>query len=801
MLGRRCNVAMALTIAGIGAMDWHAGNDSTQRIQGYCALCKSRCGCISVVEQGRLVAVEADPSHPTGAHLCAKGRAAPELVHAPDRLTRPLRRSTPKGAADPGWQPISWDEALDSIADEMRRIADELGPESLAFAVTTPSGTAISDHIDWIERFIRAYGACNTLYATELCNWHKDHAHSYTFGSGVGLPDFERAGTILLWGHNPNATWLAHATRIAQAKARGAKLIVVDPRRAGLANKADVWIAPRPGTDGALALALAAVLIAEDSDDKDFLRRQTNAPYLVRDDNGRFLRGRDVGDRALPDSYLMVDARDGALLHGQAAGGTAQAALSGQYEVKTRAGHVRCRPAFAHYAELCLSWPPERAAEICGIEAQEIVDAARLIGTNGPLSYYHWTGVGQHSNATQTDRAIALLATLTGSRGRPGGNRLPSAVPSNDISGRELLSDGQRAKTLGLAARPLGPAAGGWVTAADFCDAVESGKPYPVGGLVAFGSNLLRSQPNSARMAAALERLPCHIHADLFMTPTAKFADIVLPVTSPWEHEALRLGFGGPQDGTELVQLRQAVVPPPGEARSDSAIVFDLALRLGLGDRFFGGSLEDAWRYQLAPSELTIEQLRDSPGGLRVTAVPADTAGTFATDSGRIEVYSELFHANGYEPVPRFREPAVGPDSRPDLAKDYPLILTCAKLPQFCHSQHRAVPSLRRHVPDPQVDLHPDTAASLGIGAGDWVCVDTPNHQVVMRAKLNGGLRRDTVCVQYGWHEVDVGPEPGSAARNANANSLFGRDAVDPVSGAPPLRAYLCRVTRASFDA
>src|SRR5437762_6040702 len=117
-----------------------AEQQSTQRIQGYCALCISRCGSIAVIENGRFVALEPDPSHPTGKALCAKGRASPALVEAPDRLLYPLRRTRPKGDADPGWQRISWHEALDETAAAMRRIATESGPEAVAFAVTTSSG-------------------------------------------------------------------------------------------------------------------------------------------------------------------------------------------------------------------------------------------------------------------------------------------------------------------------------------------------------------------------------------------------------------------------------------------------------------------------------------------------------------------------------------------------------------------------------------------------------------------------------------------------------------------------------------
>ena len=219
--------------------------DDTRRIPAYCPLCVSRCGCEAVVENGRLVALEPDPSHPTGKALCAKGRAAPGLVDARDRLLFPLRRTRPKGDPDPGWRRIGWDEALDETASALRRIAADDGPEAVAFSVTTAAATAISDAMPWIYRLINSFGSPNTCNGTEICSWHREYAGSFTTGAGIGTPDYERAGCILLWGFNPSTSWLAAAGAIAEARARGAKLIVVDPRRIGLAVKADHWLPVR----------------------------------------------------------------------------------------------------------------------------------------------------------------------------------------------------------------------------------------------------------------------------------------------------------------------------------------------------------------------------------------------------------------------------------------------------------------------------------------------------------------------------------------------------------------------------
>src|SRR3954469_18267490 len=154
-----------------GGITMLSNEQSSRRIPGYCALCVSRCGSIAVVENGRFVALEPDPSHPTGKALCAKGRAAPELVYHSDRLLYPLKRTRPKGDPDPGWQRISWDEALDLTAAKLSRFAEAYGPESVVFTLASPSTSASSDWTIWIERLMRAFGSPNECVSMELCGW------------------------------------------------------------------------------------------------------------------------------------------------------------------------------------------------------------------------------------------------------------------------------------------------------------------------------------------------------------------------------------------------------------------------------------------------------------------------------------------------------------------------------------------------------------------------------------------------------------------------------------------------------
>ena len=164
--------------------DSMASRAGTQRIHGYCGLCIARCGTVATVEDGRFNRLDPDPSHPTGQAICAKGRAGPELVYHPERLTHPLRRTRPKGDPDPGWQRISWNEALDLTAAAMRRAADQHGPRSVAFTVSSPSTTAIGDSNGFIQRLANAFGTPNANITLDLCGWGRAFATRYTYGVG-----------------------------------------------------------------------------------------------------------------------------------------------------------------------------------------------------------------------------------------------------------------------------------------------------------------------------------------------------------------------------------------------------------------------------------------------------------------------------------------------------------------------------------------------------------------------------------------------------------------------------------------
>jgi anaerobic selenocysteine-containing dehydrogenase len=590
----------------------------------------------------------------------------------------------------------------------------------------------------------------------------------------------------------------------------------------------------RPGTDGALALSLIHLLIAEARYDEPFVREWTNAPLLVRGDTGQLLLADDVApaefgaapaDAAAPAAgtrYVALrGAGDAAALvvydagQGLYAGGAAGLALRGRRSVRLRDGRaVDCEPVFERLAAEAAQYPPAAAAAITGVPAERIEAAARLLADNRPVGHYFHNGLVQHTNATQACRAIAVLYALLGDWGRPGGNVEAPGPNVNPIGTRGMVPKEVAAERLGLAARPIGPAARpGNVAACDLYDAVLDDGPYPVRALVGFGGNMLMANGDTLRGREALERLEFYAQVELVETPSSRFADVLLPAASFLEFEALHLGFRYPIEAMAHVQRRPAAVAPRHERRADVQIIFDLACRLGFGEQFWDGDVTAAYDHVLAPTGLTWDALGEQPYGVMAPKRPLqyqdyaepDERGVpkgFNTPTRKVELYATPFAAHGQPPLPTYVEPALSPVSEPAVAERFPLVLTNAKRPQYLHSQHRGLARLRKAAPHPTVEIHPDTAACHGVADGDWVALETPSGGMRVKAQVTAAILPGVVCTSHGWwqgcEELGLPALDPFSADGANANLLVHNERRDPVSGGTPHRSTLCRVRKLS---
>ena len=293
-------------------------------------------------------------------------------------------------------------------------------------------------------------------------------------------------------------------------------------------------------------------------------------------------------------------------------------------------------------------------------------------------------------------------------------------------------------------------------------------------------------------------------------------------ITTAFEHR---------RHGKTHLQYRAAVVEPLAERHSDTWIIFELAKRLGLGDNFWHGDIEAAYNHELAPSGITLEELQANPGGISRAIEPAyqkhakksplhpplskhvlneaeggerggfgsdDIPRGFATPTKKVELYCKPFADYGIAPLPEYIEPAMSPLSRPDLAAQFPLVLTNAKFTTYVHSQQRALPSLRKASPEPSADIHPETALQYGVKHKQWMIVESPRGAIRVKARVTTDILPGLVCCQHGWWQACTELElPGYhpyETTGANPATLIGTESADPVSGSLPHRSYLCRV-------
>ncbi|MBI2365823.1 MAG: molybdopterin-dependent oxidoreductase, partial [Deltaproteobacteria bacterium] len=725
-------------------------------IRTYCPMSKSRCGVIATVENGKFVRLEPDPDHPNRG-ICVKGQSAPQMVYDPLRLKYPMRRTRPKSEDDPGWARVGWDEALSEIAERLQALKAGYGPESVFFYRGAAGGSSSQEYEAFMIRFASVFGSPNTVSTGHICNWHKDSGSLYTYGGGIPAPDFENTACILLWGHNPHASWPTQAMRISKAVNRGAKLIVIDPRPIPLTKKAALWLPVRPGSDGLLAMSFLYVMLEEKLYDEKFLLQWTNGGLLIDAETGRALTDDTLSPAGKPGQFVIWDGESGkpSLYDPEtpADHAYAHAAFSGRHRVRLADGReVEARPAFDLFKERVKDYAPEKTAPRTGIAPKVVRETVRFFTATQPNCYYTYNGIEQHADSMQINRAVCLFYALTGYLDRRGGNvRFPKPAV-NDVEGRKLLSAEQTNKRLGYAERPLGPTHTGKVQAYEVYKAILTEKPYPVRGFLSFGGDIILSNGDTETGRRALQALDLYVQTEFYETPAARYADFLLPASTPWESWNLRTTFEQGAETSAYMQYRSQVIAPEHESRPDLEIIFDLALRMGFGEQFWNGSLEKAFDHILAPSGITLAELKRYPGGM---PVPLEVKyqkylkGGFKTPSRKVEIYSLAFEKHGYDPLPGLRMPEeiFGATT----VERYPFTLTTAKTISFCHGQHRSVPSLRRKVPEPFAEINPRDAQSCGIYDGEMMRVETAVSAITLKAAFNPRLPEKVVRVMHGW--------------------------------------------------
>lgn len=793
--------------------------------------CHGGCGVLAHIEDGKLVKIEGDPSHPWNqGRLCARCLAMTQYAYHPDRLARPLKRVGERGEGK--WQEISWPEAFDLIEERLGRIREEFGPESVIFSMGT--GRDIGP---WICMLAYAYGSPNVMFALSgiACYSPRIAAVETVQGDYCILdaaqwfpkryddPRYQIPECIVIWGYNIPATCPDNVFGhwIIDLMKKGSKIICIDPRLSWFASRAKKWLQLRPGTDGALAMGFLKVILDEDLYDQEFVEKWTNAPFLIRSDTGKLLRASDLDEGEPESDFVVWDTAgekpriwDSGAVRCRSAG--VEPALQGTYEVHLAGGEtVRCQTVWDVFREEVNQYPLERVAEITMVPEEDIAEAARLYARSKPASIHWGVPIDMTPAITPTTQAITALWCLTGNLDVPGGNvisRYAFDAVAYALPGAEgvIKLESKEADLKRIGADRYGPLRQ-FIRRAQtdlVLDQIFTGDPYPIKGMWIQTCNPLAGIGlDPRRWLEAFKKLDFIAVVDLFMTPSAQFADVILPAATFLEKEGVRTWW------VPLQTINKAM--SVAECKPDIEINFELARRFDPSFRW--NSIHELFDEILKPSGLTFEQLQErgwafppeghsshpyrryEKGLLRKDGNPG-----FQTPSGKVELYSTLREEWGLEPVAHYEEPPFTPVSQPELAREYPLILSTGRRSAvYFHAEHRMIPWLRALDPDPVVEIHPTTAAELDIGEGEWVWVENWLGRTKYKAKVTLVVPPWMVMATHGWWFPEKpGPEPslfGVWESNVNQLLPMGYQGKDGLGA--PVKHMLCKVYKVRGEA
>lgn len=696
-----------------------------------CWECSAYCGALATVKDGRVVEVAPNAGSPySKGAFCIKGiRGAPGITYGTNRLLHPHRRVGARGEGR--WARISWDEALDEMADRLADVRRRHGPEAIVGAT---SGAAFSRSVI-LALTMRSIGSPNWMINQDLCGGCRAVSGKVTGLNIQRGEDIEATQCALIVGRNSSVADPIEWAALKAAKKRGARMVVIDPKRTPAAQIADVWLQNKVGTDAAIALAMIDVIVREGRHDTAFVA-------------------------------------------------------------------VRCH-GFEALAARAAEYPPERAAKIAGVPAADIAAAARLYA-DGPATFVSGHGIDAASNGVQTFRAFHALAAITGNIDRPGGN-LRQRTPKGFSGYLDLLHRPDfrlppevEARTLGADRYPLWAGPKGWQTACHnptVIEAMLTGRPYPVRALYASGVNILLTYPDARRTIEAIRSLDFVAVAAHAMTPTAEWADIVLPKTTTLEEEDVLF-----QPSAPAILFTRAVVAPAGEARCEIDIARPLIERLKArqaiardlvpwtGQRGFNEHL-------LGDSGITIDAL-ERDGIVMLPPDPVPASRPFATPTGRIELWSTTLDQLGLDPLPAY-EPPAGDRHPAEVRQAFPLtLITGDREKSYHHSRFRDQPWAIKVSPDPRLLMHPATAARQGVADGAWVTVEVAGGPGTcrLRVKVSDATPEDVVSTGMGWwRPAAPAPEHGVLDVNINA-ALSYAGPYDPISGSSDVRGMPCRI-------
>ncbi|MGD0795681.1 MAG: molybdopterin-dependent oxidoreductase [Dehalococcoidales bacterium] len=631
------------------------------------------------------------------------------------------------------WERLSWDQALDIIETKMKDSIARYGASSIAVSQGTGRG-----YNEYTHRFARSIGTANIITPGYVCHSPRLGLYGLVTGNGRLYCDYHG------WGGEYPKTQISWAKQLEISSAD---------------SEMAVWFLE--------SLRHVKNLIVIDPRETALSSRAT-----------LWLQLRPGTDAALALAMINVIVNEGL--------------WDKDFVENWTYGFEKLKERVQEYT-------PERVAKITWLKADDIVKAARLFAIDTPGCIQFGSSLERQANCGQTLRAVICLLGVTGNIERPGSmmSWMPPASGLREDFFTEIpITDEMRQGIVGAGKFRMGAAR----TA--HSDSVI--KQLVNGNSVikvwfSVGGQQIVHLANTKEVIPALMNLDFLIHADQFMGPMAEIADIVLPAAHWLEIDDIY-----DMHPRFMIEAHNKVVEPPGEAWQDSKIFNEIGKRIA--PQYWFENVEKMLDYQLRKANITWKQFSEMGFLARMGKDQVyykyktdywRKGGGFPTPTGKMELYSTVLEKLGYDPLPYFREPGESPYSTPELAKEYPLVLSTGyRQPFYFLSQYRNIPWLRSFMPDPTMQIHPDTAKKYGIEDGDWAWIESPRGKIKQRARLFPGILQGVVMATANcFYPEDPGPLHGLT--RSNPNVLTSNNHFDPMYGSPDLTALLCKVSKA----
>ncbi|GAB5487525.1 MAG: molybdopterin-dependent oxidoreductase [Parasphingorhabdus sp.] len=710
-----------------------------------CATCDIACSVITEVKKGRVVRVRSSDNPIFRDNICMKGIVAPKNFANPNRLTHPLKRVGERGSGK--WEQVTWDEAFSDIGARLKKIIDEHGPE--AWGVSTSQWNTSTDH-GMGRRLMNHIGTPNWTSGVALCAGNTAAVNKFTYG-WFPLGDFNNTKCIVLMGHNPRRhSWTPVYNWIRQAQRRGAKLIVTDPRRSSSAERADIWLPLKVGSDAAMMFGWLKVIIDEELYDKDFVANWTIGFDELKERVNEFPLDRVAKLTGCDPKMIAKAAR-----------------------------------MYATEGPSIIPWTP-------------ITDMQR----NSTSAIRLQTIL----------RSICGYVDVPGGELLEGLNH--DIYPESKLESHEALSVEQKAKQLGSENHPAftyraqerlrepmkrawgyeysNINSGSYMTPPSSLFKAMAGKgPYPVKAFFFLGNNPMMSYANMNLIREAMMNQDLIVAHEQFMTPSAQLADYVLPADS-WLERPWLFASG---EWSAMYRTSEQSMEPPGECRSTFEFWKILANSLDRPEVIPWDSLEDLYDFRLQKLGVTWKEfLANNEVYFKKPEFRKYEKTGFATPSGKVELKSSLLEELGHDPLPYFREdPIVDPE--------YPLkLFTGVREDGFFQTGHRHIEEMRKRHPEPLTFVSPSTAERYGLEDGEWVEVYNELAAISMKVAIKDAMPDDLVRIPHGWWkpEMKQGVDHLSGAlKYADAQLCRDdEDYLDREQGIPHLKGVPCQIRK-----